>query len=457
MRSLSISARLIISTAIALAAFLAVVGVGLDRAFNESAVEAIRLRLQGYFYSYLQGTDVARDGRLVVPEVLPESRFERPGSGLYAAFFGPKNFRWYSPSALGREDLFAGELTSGEYLFEGPVQTRKGGLFVYRHGFTFESRPQDQFTFFVAEHENSLSRQKRAFREALAKWLLGLGGALIVVTGLLLRMSLRPLRGVAQDLSEVERGEHEQLDNDYPRELKALTRSINGFIRSERETLKRYRNTLGDLAHSLKTPLAVVRSLLDGADGSISHEARADAIEQLTRMDQIIAYQLARARASGHQTYAAPLPVESNVMGLIETLEKLHAQRGILCELDVDPAARFHGDLGDLLELLGNLLENAFKWGRARVLLTAKPIVSARMRRPGLLLTVEDDGPGIPPEKVDALFKRGVRGDERTPGHGIGLSIVTDIVASYEGELQVNRSDELGGARFQVRLPPLEL
>jgi two-component system sensor histidine kinase PhoQ len=455
MPSLSISARLIISMAFALAAFLGAAGVGLDRAFNRSAVEAINLRLQSYFYSYLQGTDFARDGRLVLPEVLPESKFERPGSGLYAAVFGPKNFRWYSPSALGREDIFEGELKPGEYQFSGPVQTRRGGIYVYRHGVSFDAQKGAHYTFFVAEHASSLTRQKRAFRGSLLTWLLGLGGALIVVTAVLLRLALRPLRGVAQDLSEVERGEHEQLNNNYPRELRALTRSINGFIRSERESLKRYRNTLGDLAHSLKTPLAVVRGLLDGSDGQVSHEARADSIEQLSRMDSIIAYQLARARASGHQTYAAPLPVESNVLGVVETLEKLHAERGIICEFDIDPQARFHGELGDLMELLGNLLENAFKWGRARVLLSAKPISGPRVRRAGLKLVVEDDGPGIEPDKVEALLRRGVRGDERTPGHGIGLSIVNDIVASYDGDLKVLRAEELGGARFEITLPPL--
>jgi two-component system sensor histidine kinase PhoQ len=126
----------------------------------------------------------------------------------------------------------------------------------------------------------------------------------------------------------------------------------------------------------------------------------------------------------------------------------------VLCEFDIDPEARFHGEPGDLQELLGNLIENAFKWARSRVLLTVKPGETAPNRRPGLLLAVDDDGPGIPDERVPMVLQRGVRGDERVHGHGIGLSIVQDIIRSYRGELRVGRSTELGGARFEVRLPP---
>ena len=123
-------------------------------------------------------------------------------------------------------------------------------------------------------------------------------------------------------------------------------------------------------------------------------------------------------------------------------------------EFDIDEATRFPGEIGDLQELLGNLLENAFKWSQRRVLLTVKQETVIGYRRPGLVFMVEDDGPGIAPENVDRLLQRGVRGDERVQGHGIGLAIVQDIVRSYRGELPVSRSAELGGAKFEIVLPP---
>lgn len=205
---------------------------------------------------------------------------------------------------------------------------------------------------------------------------------------------------------------------------------------------------MSDLAHSLKTPLAVLRSEIDGDSGYSN--LRRSVNEQSQRMHDIVSYQLSRATASRHQVFSTPLLIESAAEGIVASLEKVYAAKRVLCEFEIDPDARF-GAQGDLMELLGNLLENAFKWASRRVLLTAHVVKTPRMRRAGLELRVEDDGPGIPPEKVEHLLQRGVRGDERVQGHGIGLAIVQDIVKGYRGSLSVHRSDALGGALFCVR------
>jgi two-component system sensor histidine kinase PhoQ len=123
----------------------------------------------------------------------------------------------------------------------------------------------------------------------------------------------------------------------------------------------------------------------------------------------------------------------------------------VLCEFDIDASASFYGERGDLLELLGNLLENAFKWARHRVLLSVRTLPGGAQHRPGMEIIVEDDGPGIAADQIERVLQRGVRGDERVQGHGIGLAIVQDIVRAYHAELEVDRSKELGGARFCVR------
>jgi len=214
-------------------------------------------------------------------------------------------------------------------------------------------------------------------------------------------------------LTRVERGEREQLSDDYPLELSRLASNINQFIDSERVHLSRYRNTLADLAHSLKTPLAVMRNELDS--GESGEELRWTVLEQVGRMDQIVAYQLSRAAATGHTTFAAPIPIEPLAEEVVTSLEKVYAERRVLCEFDIDSAARFYGEQGDLLELLGNLLENAFKWAQARVLLTARA-PPGRAKRRGLVLVIEDDGPGIPQDKVEQMLQRGVRGDRTRAG-----------------------------------------
>jgi two-component system sensor histidine kinase PhoQ len=309
-------------------------------------------------------------------------------------------------------------------------------------------------TMTVARTEDQFEGENAGYRRTLVIWLSVLGMMLIVLQLFLLRWSLTPLRRVASDMSRVERGDSEQLDSQYPVELTGLTERINAFITNEREQRTRYRHTLADLAHSLKTPLAVIRSQLEStADDEPAR--RSHMLDQVRRMNELVAYQLARAATSGRQTFASAVPIAGHAEDLVQSLEKVYAAKNVLCEFDIEEGAAFYGEQGDLLELLGNLLEYAFTWADHQVLLVVgvQPI-SGRQQRPGLRLSVEDDGPGIAADKIEKVLQRGVRGDERVQGHGIGLSIVQDIVHAYQGELVVDRSPELEGARFSVSLPP---
>ncbi len=442
-----------------LAAFLGLAFFALDRAFYEAAESSLRDRLQQYIYSYLAAADATRAGSLLPPEVGPDPRFDRPvPSGLYAGIvgdriIGAKNNQWRSPSAVDRPLPFDAQLERGEVLFTGPLKTAEGDLFVLAQGVDWNAagaRDPLHLTFYVAEDVSSLREQVDVYRRTLAIWLGATGVVLLLLLVAVLRWSLAPLRKVTTDLATVERGSQDHLESTYPVELAGLTTSLNNFIDAERDRLTRYRNTLSDLAHSLKTPLAVMRSQLES--GSEGEDLRWTVLEQVGRMDEIVAYQLSRAATSGHQTFATPLPLEPFAEEVVRSLEKVYANKGILCEFDIAPGARFHGDQGDLLELLGNLLENAFKWGNRRVLLSARVIPVGSARRSGMELVVEDDGAGIDDSNVDHLLQRGVRGDERVQGHGIGLAIVQDILRAYQGELHVSRSEALGGAKFAVLL-----
>ena len=458
-RPLSLQARSLAAAGVVLAAFLALAFFALDRAFYDAAESALRERLQGYMYAYLAGSDTTRAGALIPPEVGPDPRFDQPSpSGLYAGIVGAKivgekEQQWRSPSASGRELPFAAELPRGPAQFRGPIETPLGALFVLAQGVDWNGSGGGKnvlhLTFYVAEDSNTLRAQIDVYRRTLLTWLGALGIVLLLLLLAVLRWSLAPLRRVATDLARVERGTQEQLGADYPIELSGLTGSLDNFIDAERDRVKRYRNTLSDLAHSLKTPLAVMRSQLEIGGGG--EELRWTVLEQVGRMDEIVAYQLSRAATSGHQTFAAPLLIEPYAEEIVRSLEKVYASKAVLCEFEIDPGARFHGDQGDLMELFGNLLENAFKWAKRRVVLHARAL-PAGARRSGLEFSVEDDGPGIAEDKVEHLLQRGVRGDERVQGHGIGLAIVQDIVKAYRGEVQVDRSPQLGGARFLVRL-----
>ncbi|MBS0439558.1 MAG: two-component sensor histidine kinase [Proteobacteria bacterium] len=456
-RPLSIQARSLLAAGIALAAFLGLTGFALDQAVYETLRSSLRDRLQSYVYGYLAASDVARSRRWLPPDVSPDPRFDRPDGGLYAGVVGPVENNgklatsWHSPSAAAMKLPFDGTLKPGEAVFAGPVPGADANVYMFSLGVTWDvpNRGAVNLTLHVAEDARLLANQRDVFRRSLFEYLGGLGALLLVLLLATLRWSLRPLRRIADDLMRVERGEREHLSTAYPRELAGLAVNLNRFIDGEREHLARYRNTLSDLAHSLKTPLAVIRNELESGAGGES--MRWTVLEQSGRMDQIVAYQLARAVASGHSTFATPIALQPHAEEIVAGLEKVYAAKNILCEFEIDARARFYGEPGDLLELLGNLLENAFKWAQHQVLLTACPVTGIGAKRDGLLIVVEDDGPGIAPENVDRMLQRGVRGDERVQGHGIGLAIVQDLLKAYRGKLEVTRSETLGGAKFVVR------
>ncbi len=464
-QSRSLQARQVLAASLGLVAFLALAGYALDRAFLETAENNLRQRLKSYALAFAAEGEFARNGEFIPPFQSVDPRLDMPGSGLYAEVVLP-NGHWDSPSAVGPLLPSGDMLPARAETFEGPLPItelggRRGEAYRYGYGVIWDAGGDTDaefpYTIYVLEDTTLLRRQVEVFREALWRYLGGAGLILLLLQALILRWSLLPLRRVIDELKRVQRGVASGMSERHPRELEPLTASINAFIESERQNLDRQRNTVADLAHSLKTPLAVLRARLendDPSDGGGEAELRQEVAVQLRRMNDIVSYQLARAASGGHALFAAPIGIEPHAEQIVRGLEKVYASKGVLCEFDVAEGAQFHGEAGDLQELLGNLLENAFKWAKSRVLLTVKSGETAPNRQPGLLFAVDDDGPGIPPDQVALILQRGVRGDERVQGHGIGLAIVQDIVRAYRGTLDVRTSEELGGARFEIHLPP---
>jgi len=253
---------------------------------------------------------------------------------------------------------------------------------------------------------------------------------------------LRPLRQIENQIGEIEQGERESLAGEFPTELTGVARNMNLLIDSERGRSERYRNTLDNLAHSLKTPLAAMRALLNQGE---RNSARYN--EQIDRMDEIVRYQLRKPAASSTRKIGlGTVRVAREVARLGEGLKKVYHDKGPAIDIVIGDDVRFRGDTGDFLEMAGNLLDNACKWCEQQVR------ISARQDPQGLLIKVEDDGPGVPEEAAEALLQRGTRLDESTPGHGIGLAIVKEIAESYRGTLEIGRS-ALGGAEFRILLP----
>jgi two-component system sensor histidine kinase PhoQ len=262
-----------------------------------------------------------------------------------------------------------------------------------------------------------------------------------------LRYVLRPLRRIEAQIAEIEGGRREQLAGEWPRELQGVAANLNALLRAERDRLRRYRDMLGNLAHSLKTPLSVLRGL-----SAAEPVDRAGVSAQVERMRDIVQHQLDRAAATGPAVGVAAVPVAPVLEELAAALRKVYAGRGVVLEVDADPELRYPMDRGDCLELAGNLADNACKWARSRVRLAALSWREPGWRRDGLELRVDDDGPGIAPAEREHVVGRGVRLDERVPGQGLGLAMVRDVVAAYGGTLELAESS-LGGLRATVRVP----
>lgn len=461
-RPSSLQTRQLLAAGMGLCAFLALAGYALDRAFIRTAEAELREHLHDFALYYADATEFGRGGGLVPPfeDRIPDPRLKRPGSGLYVQIVLP-HAQWESDSAHGPELPQPGPLlAANETRFEGPLaMIRANGhesqVYRYSYGLVWPGDDLSEeipYTIHILEDTQSLDNQLSRFRRALWGYLGGVATVLMLLLVVILRWVLGPVRAMTGELKRVQQGSASRMSAKYPRELAPLADSINAFIESERENLERQRNILADLAHSLKTPLAVLRTRLENAADDA--ELRGELSEQLKRMNDIVGYQLSRAASAGHKLFATPLPIEPDAEDIVRGLEKVYARKGVLCEFEIAADARFYGERGDLQELLGNLLENAFKWAGSRVLLTARVGETAPNRRPGLVLMVEDDGPGIPQDRIALVLQRGVRGDERVQGHGIGLAIVQDIVRAYRGELDVGVSEELGGAKFSVTLPP---
>ena len=435
---MSLARRVVLAATVLLVVLFAVLGWILDAAMRDAVETQIRQRLEAHIYTLLATVELLPDGGMEIPADLPEPRLMQPDSGLYATVTG-EQLAWRSPSSLGENpNLPAQPIEPGAFVFLPNADIGPERALVLRYAILWVDRlgGEHPYWFSVAENRELMEVQIGAFRRQLWGWA---GAALLVFIALqigVLRWGLAPLRRLRNEVSAVREGHEDQIRGVYPSELAQLKSGLNAFIASERKNLQRQRNQLGDLAHSLKTPLAVVRS------GTLN----AELLEQIDSMDRIVAYQLRRARTSGKPTWAQPVAVEPVAEKIATTLEKLYADKQVACEFDVDAAVRFYGDEGDLSELIGNLLENAFKWASSRILL------SVSMADGGWVLLVEDDGPGIAPDRRDDVLQRGVRVDERTAGHGIGLAIVTDLVEAYGGSIAIDQS-ALGGASIRVQFP----
>ncbi|MEH6458939.1 ATP-binding protein [Chitinimonas sp. JJ19] len=435
----SIRTRLILGAAVVLVAFLVGAGWALERAHADSVRLARYDRLQSTIYLLLARAELDPDGGLIMPYSLPEPRLALPSSGLYANIANPNHREeWQSPSTLGLSPPFPRRLDAGEWRYEELERGNKTYL-AAAYGVKWSEGPRAMpLTFSVLEDTVAFRRELASFRRTLWTWLGGAGVLLLLAQTLLLGWGLAPLRRVAREIRRVETGEQARVEGRYPAEIAGLTGNLNTLIEQERARQTRYKDALGDLAHSLKTPLAVLRGALNEPA-----ELAQTVSQQVARMDGIVQHQLGRAAASGAARFAPPLLLLPVFQRVVDSLAKVYADRQLQYAVACPAKLSWRLDEGDAFEVFGNLLDNAAKWAKGRVRVTAE------QQGNKLTVRIEDDGPGF--SDADAALQRGVRLDEQVPGHGIGLTVVADIVAAHGGQLTLGRG-EWGGGLVEIVL-----
>ncbi|HUF71263.1 MAG TPA: ATP-binding protein [Gammaproteobacteria bacterium] len=446
----SLRARVLLWVSVALIVLFAITIVGLAVIFQRSSELALRDALQVQLLGLIAAAEESEDGELSLPDDPGlDLSLTVPESGVYGVIWDADGVPiWRSASWVGREWFVTQWPIPGERIYltidEGGLLELEALLMGIR--WDFHDGSSLPYTFGIALAREPYLAREAAFRRNLIGWFAVVTVTMLIVLTIVLRYALKPLRRLVHEVGEIETGRRQVVTERLPSELTGLARNLNFLIDSERRRSIRYRNTLDDLAHSLKTPLASIRALL--TDRGVDDEAKMRALDrEVSRMDQRIGYQLRRARATGGTGLGlAPVALGPIVEDIVDTLDKVYRDKQVSCEFDIEAGARYQGDPGDLNEILGNLIDNAYKYCRKRVLVEVKSSVER------VEIVIHDDGPGLPEDAEEAVIERGARADESIPGEGIGLAVVAETAELYQGSVRLGTSP-LGGTAVRVILP----
>lgn len=442
----SLRGRLLLAESVTLVFFVIITSWALDKAFVASIERAAEDRLQVHVYSLLSAAE-SDENKLVLSDALEKTRFNRTNSGLYGYVIDEKGqWIWRSASSLLIDTPSFKALPQGSTRFLS-VKLGDEDYYVYGLGTFWETKAKTrQYTFYVMEPQASHRASIYAFRSTLWYWLSGLTLALCVIIYLVTRWGLHPLQRLKAQLSKMQSGEHDRVEGEYPREIQHLVDDLNTLLAYERKQREKYKNSLADLAHSLKTPLAVMQNASQLQD----EQLRRIVEEQTHQMNIIVQQQLRRAINKGTALWSKGVMARPVVDRINAALQKAYEHKKKTCEVVSEGKVRFPGEEAALYEVVGNLLENAYKYGGPNISVN----ISENESDDGgfFRLIVEDDGQGIPAWQKRVVFERGARLDSSMPGQGIGLAMVAELVNDIGGTIKLEYSLK-GGARFVVEVP----
>ena len=422
----------------------------IDISYRHELEKSEQEKLKLHIFNLLSVTSY-QNGETVLPIVLSNPKFNTPESDLWAVVLNNKNkVIWQSLSMDNLPTLFPaspelGQWKYGKQYLNGQtffttsytIQWGRSSLGKSAKKEPSQSNPTS-FNFIVGQQTDRFNDTVQAFRIWLTLGFIAFTGLLLAIQYFVLKFSFKPINMLGDEIKRMESGEQDKLNLIYPVELASVTNNLNMLIEKEYKQREKYRAAMADLAHSLKTPISILTAEL------AQHPSNMVLNNALSRINNTIEYQLRRAVISGHNLLTKGTNISATLNMVLTALEKIHKDSNIQVTTHIDPQCLFMGDENDLLEIFGNLVDNSFKHAKSNI------TIKGLNDKDTLIISVEDDGNGVPEDKVNDIFKRGTRLDETVQGQGIGLSIVENIVSSYDGELTLKRS-ELGGALFMIR------
>lgn len=434
-------------------AALVIAAIVLAFLFQQAALRRFDAGLSDLIDNLISGSTV-ENGEVLAP-ALTDLRALRAYSGRYWAIAEPKpggGVKLLVPS----RSLWDSELSTPGDLparlkadpgkpvaFDTPGPQPGERLRVVARWTTLHGRDAP-LIFIAAEDRSPIDREVRNFVTATAIAFLLLGAGLIVAVVMQVRIGLQPLFRLRHEVADVRRGKAERLGGKYPSELRPLTDELNALVAHNQETVERQRTHVGNLAHALKTPISVMITESSQRPGPLAEVVT----RQAEVMRQQVDHHLRRARAAARaQGQGERTSVPEVLDELARTLERIFRAKDVTIDWDAPDDLWFLGERQDFMEIAGNAMENAGKWCRSRVRVRAAALDGERLK-----LTVEDDGPGLPPGQRDAVIRRGARLDENAPGSGLGLSIIDELARAYRGRLSLGQSP-MGGLLVAIELP----
>ncbi|MFK8252214.1 ATP-binding protein [Ancylobacter terrae] len=456
MRAGSLALRLFVSAALVGVVVLLVTGVVLSSVYRAAVERAFDRRLDVYLKTIV--ADVANSSADGMPEptTLGDPVFSFPLSGWYWQIvrIDKADRRYRVARSLADSTLpllvdrgVPAQFGAREGYVEGPAGQRLRAT-----ERTVDLGEDGRFIIAVAADAAEIEDEVDGFNRALLVTFAVLGAGFLVTVLFQVRFGLRPLKRMQNGLAAIRGGKAEKIDGDFPTEVAPLVNEVNGLIETNREVVERARMHVGNLAHALKTPIAV---LLNEANRAPPGEPLALKVrEQADVMRSQVAHHLERARMAARvSVVVAVVDVEPIVAALARTMEKVYRLKGIAVETEIEPGVRFRGERQDLEEILGNLIDNGCKWALSLVEITVTRVGEMPPgERSFFEIIIDDDGPGLTEQQREDALKRGRRLDETKPGSGLGLSIVTELVTIYGGRFTLATSP-FDGLRCIVRLP----